>query len=82
MEAKDITPEQMREMFPERNGQHAGHREPAEAGGADYYYHRPAKPNFSINNRVYNESEMTDWQIAEYHAGYAAEEAVDNRKVW
>lgn len=82
MEAKDITPEQMREMFPERSGQHSVHREPAEAGAADYYYHRDAAPSFAVHGRTYTESEMTDWQIADYCDGYADAEAVGDKKVW
>lgn len=70
MEAKDITLEMMQEIFPSVNGTHAGHRPPYGAGGADYYYHRPCKPNFTISGRDYNEFEMSDWQIEEYKKGW------------
>ena len=59
--------------------QHAGHRRPREAGGADAYYGRERKPNFTINGLTLEEEEMTAAEIAEYHAGYSAERG---RKDW
>lgn len=53
--------------------QHAGHRRPGEAGGADAYYGRAREPNFTIHGVTIEEGEMTAAEVAEYHAGYTSE---------
>lgn len=60
-------------IFRELNGQHAGHRGPFSAGGADRYYGREYAPNFTYYGYKFNRSEMTAQQIAEYQAGWNAE---------
>lgn len=59
--------------------QHAGHRRPSEAGGADAWYGRSCTPNFTINGVTLTEAEMTSAEIAEYHSGYRSERG---RKDW
>jgi hypothetical protein len=59
--------------------QHAGHRRPREAGGADAWYGRACEPNFTINGVTLIEQEMTAAEVAEYRTGYASERG---RKCW
>lgn len=59
--------------------QHAGHRGPYAAGGADRYYGRRCLPNFTYHGVSYYESEMTDEQVAEYMRGWDDEA---DRKDW
>lgn len=67
------------EVFSQINGQHAGHRGPYSAGGADRYYGRPYAPNFTYHGYQYAESEMTPEQIEEYRLGWNQE---TDRKDW
>ena len=59
--------------------QHAGHRGPYEAGGADRYYGRQYNPNFTWNGMQFTEQEMASDQCLEYQKGWLAE---TNRKDW
>jgi len=61
------------------NGQHAGHRSPAQAGSSDRYYGRPCRPNFAYHGRTFCEEEMTEAQCREYEAAWYAE---TDRKDW
>lgn len=62
------------EVFRERSGQHSGHRGPYAAGGADRYYGKDYAPNFTYHGYKFIREEMTPEQIAEYQAGWNAEE--------
>jgi len=67
------------EVYPEWNGQHAGHRGPAAAGSADRWYGRPCEPNFTYHGYKFSEAEMTAEQVAEYIEAWTNEEG---RKEW
>ncbi len=65
--------------YPCINGQHAGHRSPEEAGGADRYYGRPFSPNFAYNGHTFTKDHMTAEQIEQYTEGFNNE---TDRKDW
>lgn len=46
---------------------------PYDRGSADAYYHREAEPHYYSNGWRIPASEMTEYQIASYHRGYAEE---------
>lgn len=59
--------------------QHAGHRAPFKAGGADRYYGRRYNPNFTYHGLTFVDDELTPEQRLQYQDGWEKE---TDRKDW
>ncbi len=62
------------------------HGSPWDRGSADSWYARPREPHWypkgTYNGRCIPESEMSKQEIADYHAGYDANEEEGGKKDW
>lgn len=65
------------------------HNSPWDRGSADSWYGRPRRPhkwikhpNPSVRGEQLMVTELTEQEVAEYHAGYDDNEAKDFHKEW
>ena len=62
------------------------HGGPWDRGSADSYYHRARKPHYFVgatySSDPITEEDMTEAEIAAYHAGYDDNEEHGDHKVW
>lgn len=62
------------------------HGGPWDRGSADSYYHRARKPHYFVgatySSAEITEEDMTEAEIAAYHAGYDDNEKYGDHKVW
>jgi hypothetical protein len=59
-----------------------GNNTPHDRGGADSYYRRARSPHYKWNWSRVLEADMTLEQVAEYNAGYDANEAAGDHNEW
>lgn len=87
MMIRRISQDQYQQMEELREKYDQSHGSPFDVGTCDSYYYRPESPNYwkggsKIRGTQIFEADMTPEQIEAYHAGYAYNEWMGDKKEW
>ncbi|MEK9697837.1 MAG: hypothetical protein VW270_18865 [Candidatus Poseidoniales archaeon] len=87
MQVQILTKEQHQEMQTLKDKYDQSHGSPFDVGACDSYYYRPASPNYweggsKVRGKQIFEADMTAEQIEAYHAGYAYNDWLGDKKDW
>lgn len=87
MMIRKISQDQYQQMEELKEKYDQSHGSPFDVGTCDSYYYRPESPNYwkggsKIRGTQIFEADMTSEQIKAYHAGYAYNEWMGDKKEW
>ena len=87
MMIRRISQDQYQQMEELKEKYDQSHGSPFDVGTCDSYYYRPESPNYwkggsKIRGTQIFEADMTPEQIEAYHAGYAYNEWMGDKKEW
>jgi hypothetical protein len=87
MMIRKISQDQYQQMEELKEKYDQSHGSPFDVGTCDSYYYRPESPNYweggsKIRGTQIFEADMTPEQIEAYHAGYAYNEWMGDKKEW
>ena len=87
MMIRKISQDQYQQMEELKEKYDQSHGSPFDVGTCDSYYYRPESPNYweggsKIRGTQIFEADMTPEQIEAYHAGYAYNEWLGDKKEW
>lgn len=87
MMIRKISQDQYQQMEELKEKYDQSHGSPFDVGTCDSYYYRPESPNYweggsKIRRTHIFEADMTPEQIEAYHAGYAYNEWLGDKKEW